>query len=213
MRRAPVRLFVRIESTRGRAREKKKRNVFLPFHIAMAASKDDNNDIDSLPFAGSEIATEIEVDQFRPQHSKYGHKRLRHRSKGNQSSVRPSDETNQISYAPSSIYFEHCQDENSTVSLVPYTGPSNTSHLSKRLYVPQLTSPRDTESPINLQNFIQDYDRRINILTSASASRSLCIFLRFGISYVVHCDESLSRLMSLKDYTHLRKEGLHLHPM
>ena len=177
----------------------------------MAAFQDGNDDIDSLPFADSEIATEIEVDQFRPRRSEHGHYRLKRRSKRNQSNVRPTDESSQIFYALSSSYFEHSQDENSTVSLVPYTGPSNTLHLRKRLYVPQLTSPSDSASPVDVQNFVQDYDRRMNILTSSFGS--LCIFLRFGISYVIHCDESLPRLMSLKDYTDLRNQGLHSHSM
>jgi hypothetical protein len=152
-------------------------------------------DANVLPFADCELATDdVHVDL--PVFKKTKKKPIK---KKQQSNGKDNNSRNTISY----IYFENSKEENNFLTFIPYTGPSNTMHLGRRLYLPQLISNIPNDSTISFQHFIRDYNR---IITSLE-DMSLAIYIRFGISYILRLDSMLDKSISLKDFSNLRNRG------
>jgi len=165
---------------------------FFIFFFSFTMSVD--NDANVLPFADCELATDVHVD--RPVFEKTKKKSIKQKQ---QSNKKNNNSRNTISY----IYFENSEEENNFLTFIPYTGPSNTMHLGKRLYLPQLISNIPNDSTISFQHFIRDYNR---IITSLD-DMSLAIYIRFGISYILRLGSMLDKSISLKDFSILRNRG------
>ncbi|CAM4744630.1 unnamed protein product [Rotaria magnacalcarata] len=163
---------------------------------------------DVLPFADYEIVAEVHVDRPTFHGSKHSNiTRLSKKSRKKQSNVDSNKGPAKLHYAASSVYFENTQEENNFIKFIPYTGPSNTLHLGKSLYLPQLISNTTDDSTASFQRFIQDYDRVIESLTSSLENVSLSVYLRFGISYITKMDTTRDQSMSLRDFSILRIQG------
>jgi len=174
----------------------------------MSFGDDDNHDVNPLPFADCELTTDVHVDLPIFQKSKYNHrtktkKKLIKQQQQQQSNEKDINLQNKLSY----IYFENTEEENNFLTFLPYTGPSNTLHLGRSLYLPQLISKTTNNSTAGFQRFIRDYDRTITSLTSSLETMSLSIYLRFGISYIIRMASMVDQSIPLKDFTTLRNQG------
>ncbi|CAF0983164.1 unnamed protein product [Rotaria sp. Silwood1] len=174
----------------------------------MSLGDDDNHDANVLPFADCEIATDVYLDRAISQISKRHNNKKTHKK----SNKRQSNDTNNEQYTNlqntvSCIYFESTEEENNFLKFIPYTGPSNTLHLGRLLYLPQLISHISNDLKISFQRFIQDYDRTIASITPSLETLSLSIYLRFGISYIAKLDIMPDEPMSLRDFTIFRNRG------
>ena len=173
----------------------------------MLSDNDDNHEANVLPFAELEIATDVHIDHAASHKWKNNDRKIiKRKSKKQQPNVAYNEK---VQYVLSHIYFENMEEENNLVKFVPYTGPSNTLHLSSNLYIPQLISNAPGDLTINFQNFIRDYDRTIESLSPMFGHTSLSIYLRFGISYIRNMDTSLEQTMTIKDFIFLRTRGLY----
>jgi hypothetical protein len=160
----------------------------------------DNGD-NILPFADCELETNVHIDLPVFQKSKYNNKKKK-------STKQQSNEKNITSWRTLSyIYFENTKEENNFLTFIPYTGPSNTLHLGRHLYLPQLISNTTNDSTVSFQRFIGDYDRIITSLTSSSETMSLSIYLRFGILYLLKVNSAIVQPISLNDFIILRNRG------
>jgi hypothetical protein len=165
-----------------------------------------DNDDNVLPFADCGFEPDVPLDPPVFQNSKYKAKKKWRKQ--------PSNETKNNSHnTESHIYFENTEEENNFLTLIPYTGPRNTSHLQKHLYLPQLTSNSASDSTISFQHFIQDYDRKITSLTPSLETMPLSIYLRFGISYIIRANVTHGQPLSLREFTDLRNQGLKFEPL
>ncbi|CAF4119317.1 unnamed protein product, partial [Rotaria sp. Silwood2] len=174
----------------------------------MSLGDDDNHDANVLPFADCEIATDVHLDHAVSQILKHHNKTKTHKkSKQQQSNDNNKEKGLNLQNTPSSIYFENTTQDNNFLTFIPYTGPSNTLHLGRRLYLPQLMSNTENDLNISFQRFIQDYDRTIASLTPLLETMSLSIFLRFGISYVSQIDITSDEPILLRDFAILRNRG------
>lgn len=172
----------------------------------MSSNDIDNHDVDILPFADCELATDVQLDvSIYPKSKSNNHKTKKKFNKQEQ----PKKTDNNSRYTVSYIYFENTDEENNFITLIPYTGPSNTLHLGRSLYLPQLISNNQNKSDVSFQRFIRNYDQTIASLTSSSSSETipLSIYIRFGISYITRAaipDYSIS----LQDFTDLQNRSL-----
>jgi hypothetical protein len=165
-----------------------------------------------LPFADCELTTDVYIDLPIFQKPKYKNKTKTKRpfNENKTKTKRPVNEKNTYSRSKLSyIYFENTEDENNFLTFIPYTGPSNTLHLARRLYLPQLTPNNTNDSTASFQRFIQDYDRTISSLSSLE-TMSRSIYLRFGISYITKAGALINQSIPLKDFIILQNRGLSL---
>ena len=86
-------------------------------------------------------------------------------------------------------------------------GPSNTLHLSKELYLPQLIKKNNIDPMINQQQFQNDYNQ-ISSRVSMSSNRSISIFIRFGIMYLIKTKTTFEQCLTLKDFVNGQNRGL-----
>lgn len=176
----------------------------------MSSDVDGNHDDNVLPFADYEIASDVHLDIPNAHKSQYNNKKkgVRRSRKKLVQNVSNQNDAN-VHKTVTHIYFENAEEENNFIKFAPYTGPSNTTHLSRRLHLAQLTSNTSDNSIINFPYFFRDYDRIIESLTSLSESMSLSIYLRFGISYIIKTDVISDEEISLRDFVLLRNKGMH----
>ncbi len=180
-------------------------SFFSFFSSTMFLDDDGNHDTNILPFADCELATEFNVDLPIFQKSIYNKKtktkkKSTKQKKSNEKYINPQTSL-------SHIYFENTEEKNNFLKFIPYTGPSNTLHLGRQLYLPQLISNTPNDSTVSFQQFIEDYDRVITSLTSSLETMSLSIYLRFGISYIIHTTMA-NQSIPLQDFALLRNQGL-----
>jgi hypothetical protein len=176
----------------------------------MPLDDDDNYDSNALPFADSEFTTDVRPVIHDFQKSKWNKKTKNKSQKKQPFNEATNDQNINLRNNLSYIYFENSQEENNFLSFIPYTGPSNTLHLGRHLYVPQLISTTIKDSMVNVQRFINDYDQTIVSITPTLETMSLSIYLRFGISYIIRADPTLEQPLSVRDFATLRNRGFYL---
>ena len=172
----------------------------------MAAAEDDHHLVDeTLPFADVDFPVKVDSEVHQIANSQRGHGRqnnfrtAKHRPKP----VNKDDKALFYSNA-SSLFFEHSQKENNILSLVPYTGPSNTVHLRRQLYLPQLLSPEQNDSSVAFERFVRAYEQVVQSMALLSSDTKVVMYLRFGISYVIYSDTMIDRTLPLKHFLALR---------
>jgi hypothetical protein len=173
----------------------------------MFLDDDGNYDSNILPFADCEIVTDVHRDLPVSEKSKHYHKtKTKKKSNKQQSNV---TDLNLRNISPH-VYFENTTEENNFLSFIPYTGPSNTLHLGRCLYLPQLISNNTDDLTVSSQRFIREYDQTIMSLTSSSSkTMSLSIYIRFGILYVIPESSMFDKTMSLRDFNDFRNRGFY----
>lgn len=166
-----------------------------------------SDDHNPLPFQNNEIE-----DLYSDAPTSYKRKQKRKKPKRDkqQQIVQPftrikNDDNNlaKIYY----IYFERNQDENDLLSFVTYTGPSNTIHLNKQLYLPQLKSTIRDDSVDTRQRFVNDYNQTCSTITT-SADTSFAVFIRFEMMYLVKTGLNLQQSVTVKDFINPKNRGL-----
>ena len=172
----------------------------------MLSNDVDNHEENNLPFVDCEIATDVYLEEFHPTKSKSKKKYSRPRKQ--QQQQQKSNQPKQYSQSPLSyIYFENSSQENNLLSFIPYNGPSNTSHLNRRLFLPQLISTTNSDASISAKRFIHEYDRSVAVMTSSSAI-PVSIYLRFGILYAVRTNSIVDQTIPLQEFLYLRHRGI-----
>lgn len=172
----------------------------------MLSNDVDNHEENNLPFADCEIATDVYLEEFHPvkpeSKSKKNHSRSRRQQQ--QKSNHPKQHLQTpLSY----LYFENSAEENNLLSFIPYSGPSNTSHLNRRLFLPQLISTTNSDSSISAKRFLQEYDQAVRVMTSSSTI-PVSIYLRFGILYAIRTNSNVDQTISLREFLFLRHRGM-----
>ena len=183
------------------------------FSFSSNMSHNDNNNVDNhddeaLPFAECEIATDVHHERSTIAKAKY-HGKGKGKGKSKKTKTTQAQPVNAKQYfgnTVSNVYLDNCAEENNIVSFVSYTGPSNTSHLHRRLYVPQLLTMND-ELVTPRERFTQDYNEIIASLAPASPTITFSIYIRFGIFYVITSDSILDQTISLRDFLVLRNRS------
>ncbi|UJR20669.1 hypothetical protein I4U23_023790 [Adineta vaga] len=163
-------------------------------------SLDKNEDL--FPFADYEFPTDIHPDLSLFQKPKH---HLKTRKK-------PKDDThsgncNTLNHSVFYLYFEHTNKEKNFLVLSSYTGPSNTLHLGKNLYIPRLISTTASDSSISFHRFVDDYDRTIELIKPSLQTMPLSVYIRFGILYGIRTNLTPDQPISLTDFTLLRNRG------
>jgi len=189
--------FLRSPPSEFKKKVTNKKLFFSSFLLPMSLDTDDNHDGDILPFADCEFVTDVHVDL--PVYQKTKKTKKKPIKQQQQSNEKDTNSRNTISY----IYFENTEEENNFLTFIPYTGPSNTMHLGRRLYLPQLISNTSNDSTVSFQRFIRDYHRIMTTLEDMP----LAIYIRFGISYILRLNPMLDKSISLKDFSIRRNRG------
>jgi hypothetical protein len=172
----------------------------------MLTDGDGNDGDNKLPFADFEIPTDVHLDLPIPEKSKHHHHH-KNRAKRNPAKHQPKTTDQNFRYTPTHLYFENTTEENNFLSFIPYTGPSNTSHLGRSLYLPQLISNDTNDLNLGFHRFTREYDDAINSFKSSTTTMSLSIYLRFGILYIISPSSKLNQTMSIQDFTDHRTRG------
>ena len=175
----------------------------------MAADDENHLTDDALPFADVEYSIEVDSKTHPTAHL---HKDFGAKSKSRSSKRRAKPDTNNKSRDPPAWYasvvlFEHSQETNNTISLVSYTGPCNTAHLHRQLYIPQLVSTKNADSSVPFNRFVQAYEQAVQAMTPTLNEVKVSMYLRFGISYIIYADTMIDRTLRLKDFISLRNRG------
>lgn len=171
----------------------------------MFSGDDGNYDNNILPFADYEIVTDVHLDLPISEKSKHHHHKTRTKKKSTKHQSNATDHN--LRHTTPHIYFENTTEENNFLSFIPYTGPSNTLHLGRYLYLPQLISNNTNDLTVSSERFIREYDEAITSFTSSSPTMSLSIYLRFGILYIIPKKSMLDQTMPLRDFTDFRNRG------
>lgn len=181
------------------------KNCFC-FSFTMSLDDVDNHDANCLPFADCELAIDVHPNVTVFQKAKYNkRKTTKKKSEKQQSNEKTNNSHGVLSY----VYFENTENENNFLTLIPYTGPSNTIHLNRHLYLPQLTTTSAKDSTISFQRFIQDYDHVTTSLVPSLETMTLSVYLRFGISYIIRADTMHNQPLPLREYAALRNRGFY----
>lgn len=176
---------------------------------SMAADDENHLTHEALPFADVEYSIEVDSEIHQ---TPYLHKEFGVKNKSRSSKHRAKRDTNIKNKDPPAWYasfvlFEHSQEANNTVSLFPYTGPCNTAHLHRQLYLPQLVSTKNTDSSVPFNRFVQAYEQAAQAMAPTSNEVKLSMYLRFGISYIIYADTMIDQTLRLKDFIALRNRG------
>ena len=156
-----------------------------------------------LPFADCEIESNVDLKLPSTKRTTFA-RRPKQKSNSN-----VSNNSGDNSY----LYFENAENDSDLLVFAPYTGPSNTSHLSNNLSIPQLLSASSThDSTHSLQNFLYDYDKKLTSLKTTLETMTLLIYIRFGIFYITHSNLSNNQSIPVKEFTFLRNRGLNYKP-
>lgn len=105
------------------------------------------------------------------------------------------------------IYFESSKDMNDGLVFIPHTGPSNTLHLDKQLYLPQLSMKNQMDSTTIRQQFLIDYNEICKDV-KVSSEVSLGIYIRFGMMYLIQNKNPVPQCFTLKDFVDSRNRSL-----
>lgn len=170
--------------------------------LIMLSNDVDNHKENTLPFVDCEIATDVYLEDHHPVKSRSKSKKKHSRTRQQQQQVKQHSQT------PSSyVYFENSIEENNILSFILYTGPSNTSHLNRRLFLPQLTTPTSGDSSVSANRFVREYDQAVEAMTTSS-TLPVSIYLRFGILYIIRINPTVDQTMSLREFLFLRHRSM-----
>ncbi|CAF0973958.1 unnamed protein product [Adineta ricciae] len=152
-----------------------------------------------LPFADCEIEGNVDLKLPSTKRPKFA-RRPKQKSNSNVTN-KPGDNFY--------VYFENAENDSDLLVFAPYTGPSNTSHLSISLSIPQLLSATSAnDSTRSLQHFLYDYDKKLTSLKTNLETMTLSIYIRFGIFYITHSNLSNGQSIPVKVFTFLRNRGV-----
>ena len=108
----------------------------------------------------------------------------------------------------SRCYFENADQDNNRLTMVPYTGPCNTNHLERQVYVPQIESKRtDSTLSSEMEKFFSDYNQTIEATKSLPEEIVARAFIRVGIAYLTRSDSLANETLTIKDFLYYRNRA------
>lgn len=177
----------------------------------MAVDSPDNVDDSALPFADLELTPDpLEKSNTGRKvfDEEVSHRKQRRTNQ--QSKSQSTEEKVRFDGALSKCYFENAENENSYLALVPYTGPCNTTHLHRQLYLTQIESKKHNLSSYYIDTFLQHYNDVFQSMKSMPNDVTIRAFLRVGILYTNKADSLHDPSLRIKDFLYYRKGGKHI---